>query len=149
MTQTKVRAGASWRKTATEGVELQLLSGEWVRIRSVPIDQLIATGELPDILTPLAAKVLWDSTEAQKLGQDVELAKQYVELCNKVVTLALVEPKVVDNPQKDGEVGIWQIPLAERSELLTYAMQPAQVLANFRTEQARVLATLSNGQDNQ
>lgn len=143
----KPTSAAEWRKPREEGYVVTLPSGHVARLRPVALDVLIVSGKLPDLLTPLAAKSLWVETDGEKIGNEAEQAKGYAELVNIVVPAAMVEPRIVDEPEGDDEISLEDIDFADKVAVFQLATQPAEVLRRFRDKQERDVAAVSNGKD--
>lgn len=131
-------SGAAWRQPRTEGYTKELPSGAVARLRPVSPDQLIAGGEVPDILTPLVLKMLFqgsDGSELSRLTQPEQVlvhAGETVKLINAICRLAFVQPRIVDDPQSDDEISIDDVAIIDRSFVFQLATQPAEVLRDFR-----------------
>jgi hypothetical protein len=134
-------AGNLWRREREAGEVVALSSMHTARLRPVALDMLITTGEIPDILTPLAEKALWGDT-FRKEGSDKEL----IDLINIIVPMAMVSPKVVDNPQADDEIGLNDLDFLEKYTIFCYVTQPAEVLRRFRLEQEASLGSVSDSE---
>ena len=145
----KVTSAAEWRRFREEGEIVPLSSGRVVRLRPVALDKLILSGELPDILTPIAAHTLWgnQADNDKVLTEQVDMAKSYFELVNRIVAMVLMEPVVVTADPQDDQVLIDDISLQERVEIFTLAQQPAEGLRAFREQQEKRLELVSDGQD--
>jgi hypothetical protein len=138
--------GREWRQLREqlkeEGVLYQLPSSmNWIRLRLVSIDALMLAGRIPDFLTPLAASVLWQpkwitQDEAQKILEDAKSAREYIELINIIVPAAMMEPRIVDNPQADDEISLDDLDIHDRFHIFNLAKQPQGWLHRFRHEQA-------------
>lgn len=129
-----------------EGIVVVLsVTGLRVRMCTVDIAQMLVLGEIPDFLSPIAAKTLWIEQSEDVLGNDSELAKQVMKLIDYVVPLALIEPKVVVGRAPDreaNEIALREIPFADRYTIFSLAIQPTEVLRQFRNKQAENLETL-------
>lgn len=147
MTNPTVISGKELRRAREEGITVPLSSsGVWVTLRPVPLDKLLLSGDIPDFLTSIAASVVVQP-EAQPAGleNNLDVARRYIELINLIVPLALVHPRIADDPQTDDECLLTDFSLVERGEILTLSMQPVEVLKRFRDEQTKRLAALSDG----
>lgn len=148
----KPTPAAVWRKPRLEGYVVTLPSGNRVRLRPVALDLLILGGDLPDLLTPIAARSLWTETDVAAIADQVELAQGFAELVNRVVPLAVLEPEIVtDVPSGyqfgDDEIALDDIDFGDKLAIFQLATQPAAVLRSFREQQAAGVAALSDGQD--
>ncbi len=144
--QLQPTSGRLWRQPREEGVAITLPSGHVARLRPVALDVMIAHGELPDLLTPLAAKTLWTEIEAKEIGDTAELATGTIELFNLVCRAAFVSPRVVDDPQADDEIGLADIAFEDKSAVFQLCIQGARALELFRERQAQRLEALHNGE---
>lgn len=145
MAKPTIVSGKELRRAREEGTDVPLsTSGVWVTLRPVPLDKLLLSGDIPDFLTGIAASVVVEpNAEVPGLQDNLEVARRYIELINLIVPLALVHPRIVDDPQSDDECLLEDFSLVERGEILTLSMQPTKVLERFRDEQVRRLAALS------
>lgn len=146
-------SGAAWRQPRTEGYTKELPSGAVARLRPVSPDQLIAAGEVPDILTPLVLKMLFqgsDGSELSQLTQPEQVlshAGETVKLINAICRLAFVQPRIVDDPQTDDEISIDDVAIIDRSFVFQLVTQPAEVLRDFRLSPTTTdVATVPDGE---
>jgi hypothetical protein len=134
----------AWRE---EGFVYRLPSaGVEVRLRRVALDQLVAAGQIPDFLTPMAYKVLF-----QQLGgpePDFKSDAEFIQLVNIIATAALLEPRIVDNPQADDEIALEDLDFGDRTAIYMIAKQPLEVLHRFRASQTGDVATVEDSQGN-
>lgn len=140
--------GKDLRKRREEGFVVDLSADCAVKVRPVAIDRLILAGKIPDYLTTIAAKQLWGRTTGDELT-DAEIAKQYAELVNLVVPLALVSPRVVENPTGEDEISLEDLDFRERTTIYTLAVGPVELLRRFRDRQARDVAALPDSEGDQ
>ena len=152
----RATAGSAWREPRQQGIPVELPSGNIARIRPVEPQALLKQGEIIDILTPLVAKMLFQGADAtaetiaQVLGEAVttdadgdntaqlkEAAGKLADLervCDIVCKAAFVDPRVVDDPQADNEIGPDDIELADKIHVFTLALRGAAALRHFRYE---------------
>lgn len=139
----QVTSGLEWRKPREEGYLKELPSGNWARLRPVTPDMLLVTGEIPDILTPLVMKMLFEGIDNKDLEvvtkpeNMLEHAKETIDFFNSFCKLAFVEPKIVDNPRSDDEMHILDVTVEDRGFVFQLCIQPVEVLRSFRLESAR------------
>ena len=146
----KLTPASEWRRFREEGEIVPLSSGRVVKLRPVALDQLISDGELPDILTPVAAKTLWANTDTEALLADqTDLAKHYFDLVNRIVKMVLLYPQIVDADPTDDQCLLYDLSLSERVEVFNMAQQPADLLKKFREQQEANLESLSDSEDDQ
>lgn len=140
---------AEWRKPREEGYLITLLSGNVARLRPVALDVLILSGEIPDLLSPLAAKLLFEEVEIDQIRDASELAAGTARLFNHVCQAAFLEPRIVDEvTDPDTEITLEDISFADKSLVFQLAIQPAEVLRNFRDQQAANVDAVSDGDEN-
>lgn len=141
---TKPISGKRMREAREEGVSVPLSTGIWVAIRPVPLDKLLATGEIPDSLSGIAAaSIVQPGSEIPTDRNDIESVTKYFALANLITRLALVSPKIVDDPQGDDECSLEDFSAVERGEILTFSRQAAENLRRFRDQQTASMAALS------
>jgi len=143
--------GTDWRKPREEGFLLDLPSGNVVRIRPVALDVLLRQGEIPDLLTPFVAKMVYqgvDTDELDSLLSAEKLTEQSTEmlvLIDAVVTAAFLEPRIVAEPQADDEISIADVELADRGTVFSLAVLPANELRRFLERQAASVEPVPDG----
>lgn len=147
MTKFKPTSGATWRKPREEGEVVTLPSGNVARLRPVALDQLIISGKLPDLLTPIAAKSLWTETDTASIGDQVETAKGFAELVNLVVPLAMLTPRIVADPQADDEISMDDIEFSDKIAIFQLATGGSTVLRAFRERQEADVDALPDSED--
>lgn len=107
-------------------------SGLDVEIGLVKLDQLLLSGKIPDLLTPIVASVLWSSVGQGKKEDEIRADKDFYALVNSVVTAALVSPRIVANPTADDEISIDDLNFGDKIIAYTACTQPLGVLHRFR-----------------
>jgi hypothetical protein len=143
----KPTSGATWRKSREEGEVVTLPSGNVARLRPVALDQLIISGKLPDLLTPIAAKSLWTETDTSTIADQVETAKGFAELVNLVVPLAMLTPRIVLDPQADDEIAMDDIEFSDKIAIFQLATGGSTVLRAFRERQEASVDALPDSED--
>lgn len=145
----KPTSGRDWRKMNEASIITVLpYSGMVVEMGRAPLDQLLLTGKIPDVLTPIASDLLWSSVGQSKRPQDeIEADKRFFELVNAVVTACLLNPRVVANPAQDDELAIGDIDFADKLIIYKLATQPLAVLHRFRQGQAPDVDAVHEGDD--
>lgn len=152
--------GLEWRKPREQGFLKTMPSGNKAYLRPVTPAALMAVmGEIPDHLTPIVADMIFGGITGEKVNKMIEAmqpaeaqdslqrAARSVEFANTLCKIAFVNPKVVDNPQAEDEIAPGDIELGDRFFVLTLAMQPVEVLRNFRWEQAPDVEVVPDSQD--
>ncbi len=150
-----VTTGSMWRSARETGFVKQLPSGNWARLRPVGLERLITGGEIPDLLTPLVTKMFLDGADSVDLdtflaqrGPEKTLAQmgEMIALLDAVCKAAFVEPRIVDNPQAEDEIGIEDLDLQDKSFVFHLVQQPVAVLRRFRLEPSADVAAVPDGQ---
>lgn len=144
----KPTTGAVWRKPREEGELITLPSGNTARLRPVALDVLITSGELPDLLTPIAAKTLWTEVDIDSIAEVAETAAAAAELVGLVCRASFLEPHIVEEPTEDDEISLNDIDFTDKLAVFQIATQPVEVMRKFREEQERNVAAVSNGENN-
>jgi hypothetical protein len=140
-------SGRSWRIAREEGFVVTLPSGNLARIKSIPLEGLIMSGDIPDLLSSAAATTLWKDVDTETIANDTQLSLRYVELITLITKLALAEPRIVDNPVADDEMSIDDVSFPDKLAIFQLATQPAEVLRQFRDEQNKRLETVRSSED--
>ena len=143
----KVTTGRKWRAESRRSYLIKLPSGNVARLRPVAIDVLITSGDLPDVLSTLAAQTLFDDMDFADIAEEGKTSKQYVELINHVVPSAFDDPQVVEFPQGDGEIALSDIDWADKVTVFQLALLPVDALQSFCNEQDGNVEDVSNGDD--
>lgn len=131
-----VTSAFQWRRPREEGFLIRLPSGNTARLRPVALDVMLASGKLPDLLTPIAAQSLWTETNTETLGQQGELAKSYVELINAIVPAAMMCPTISATPTADDEISLSDLDFSDKVAIFQLVTQPVEVLRRFRDQQS-------------
>lgn len=139
---TAATSGKSWRQAREEGELWTLPSGNVARLRPISLMHLIRSGDIPDILTPVAASMLWDEIDIDKLSGTVEMAKNSAELAERICEASFINPRIVENPEQDDEVALEHIDDMDKAWVMNTMIQPAEVLRGFRMRQEERLAAL-------
>lgn len=140
-------SGKEWRKPREEGFIIDLPSGNAAKLRPVALDRLVLAGRIPDLLSPVAAEALWIQTSEAEMKGKGDLLRNYTELVNLIVPLALIEPRISDNPTGDDEISLDDIDFTDKVAIFQVATQPAGVLRRFREQQAGVLDAVHDGKN--
>lgn len=137
-----------WRAQAAATAALTLAySGLTVEVGAVQLDQLLLSGAVPDLLSPMVAEALWEPVGQGKNTDELASQKGFYELVNCVVRAALVSPRVVDNPTADDEIGIEHLPFLDKVVIYRTAVQPLGVLHRFRQVETATVDALPEGEE--
>ncbi len=142
-------SGALWRKPREEGVPVALPSGHVALIRPVALDVLLRSGKIPDLLSPLAAKSLWQDTTFEELGQAADLAQGMADLVNLVCQAAFLSPRIVEAPQAEDEIALDDVTFGDKMLVFQAATAGARALERFRPGQSTDVAPVHDGEGEQ
>jgi hypothetical protein len=146
--EVKSTPAATWRRERIQGYPVTLPSGNIAILQNVPLDQLLESGDIPDILTPIASRALWSDTDSNELAKDVELHRKFMDLIGIIIPMSMISPKVVLNPNPEKEeISLDDIDFNDKVAIFNLAIQPAAVLKNFRKVQEKSMADSSDSQD--
>ena len=140
-------SGKAWRQEKEEGELWTLPSGNVARLRPVSLMHLIRSGQIPDILTPLAASMVWEEMEPDKLTGTVEMAKNAADLAELICEASFVDPVIVEEPEEDNEVSHEHIDDMDKAWVMNTMIQAAEVLRKFRQQQEELMAAVSDGDE--
>lgn len=132
----RVTSGSDWRKPREEGFIKTLPSGKSARLRPVDMGVLLASGEVPNLLTPLAVGRIMGEEELEEPVDENEALREHttemVELMNLVCKASFLEPRIVEEPTEDNEISIEDLEFSDRSFVWSLATQGAEMLRKFR-----------------
>lgn len=135
--QRQVTSGAAVREEREVGRIVEMPSGHCFRLRPAPLDLLVKMGKVPDGLVSLAAgAIMGDDAAPRKQEPTLEEVEAQVDFYNLVVTMAMVEPHVVESPEHDDEVSIDDIEFGDKLFIARLLFQPLRELESFRHEPA-------------
>ena len=156
----KPTSGKTWRRAREVGFMIQLPSGNLARVRPVSPEQMLEMGEIPDILTPLIEKMLFDGADADDVTAAIEEAidpgatfepnnmLRLIKFVNAFCVHALVDPRIVEAPKADDEIAITDLELPDRFAVYQYCTQPVEVLHRFHLVATQALESVSEGNQN-
>lgn len=133
MNELIVTTGKEWRESI--GVILRLPSGRVAKIRAVGPDMVFQQGKLPDSLTPIIAKIMDGGKAGSEAIQTMADLVGMADFLNAVTRCAFLDPRVVDKPSKDNEIGINDVDYPDKVFLMEVLGATTQQLENFRVEQ--------------
>lgn len=146
-----VTQASDWLKSYEEGVIVELPSLHTIRMRPVALDVLLSSGKIPDLLTPLASKTLWDVMPLDKAQTDFKLAGDLTKLMDIVVPAAVLEPKIYlgTGELPKGHIRLEHLSIFDKVCIFQVAIQPVSVLDSFRGKQIGNLESLLTEQDDE
>lgn len=162
----QVTTAGSWKGAASEGVVVELPSGNIVRVkRTMDLLHLLKAGRIPNPLSGMVQRMV-DNKEANIALEDLdpESIKQMLLLVDETVLKCVMEPVVEKepDPEPDEDAAAYQarlrawkpapdnialgwIDLEDRMFIFTFAQGFAADLASFREEQEAAMAQLRDG----
>lgn len=148
----QITSGRELRREYEEGVPVRLpFSGATVRVRSVEPDALLLIEDIPEILTPVIAKLMeegsWRQSDDDEKSNAEKLKEltQWRHLVNAIAAAALVSPRVVDKPADqlaDDEIRIEHLKWFDKVHLVGVLNRPLDDLNGFREQQEGDVADL-------
>lgn len=129
------------RRIYEEGIPQKLISGIEVRLHPIQIEKLLEGGDVPDALSNIMLKALYQDvteelnefalTERKTQSEAMELIRSIDLVCNAV----LLDPGIVP-----------YLSLTDRLWIFKLAFYPAEVLSRFRNEPAFDVVGVDKGQ---
>jgi len=110
------------------------------------LDRLAAAGKIPDFLTPMVYKLTFHQLGAPE--PEFKSDEEFIELVNIVAPAALLEPRIVENPQSPDEIALDDLDFGDRTAIYMLAKQPLEVLHRFRLQQAGDVEPLPDSGNN-
>lgn len=139
-----------WRKSREVGELVPLPSGNWARLRPVDLMKMIKQGTIPDLLSPIAAKTVWVEENTEEIGNSLDMATQYYDLVEIVVPCIFVSPEIVGSADEldDNKILLDDVDQTDRVAAFNLAIAGVSAMRSFREQQAKFMASLSNGNEN-
>lgn len=145
-------SAAEWRKPREEGYLVTLPSGNVARLRPVALDMLVVAGQIPDILTPMAARALWgvEEEDGKEGDKTLEDAVEYIEFVNLIAKAAMLEPRICDGEKaSEGCITLEDLEFDDRVAIQRVALLPASQMRRFRDRQAANVEAIPDGESDQ
>lgn len=143
-------AALEWRKSREVGELVPLPSGNWARLRPVDLMKMIKQGTIPDLLSPIAAKTIWVEENTEEIGNSLDMATQYYDLVEIVIPCIFVSPEIVNSVDEldDNKILLDDVDQTDRIAAFNLAIAGVSAMRQFREQQAELMASLSNGNQN-
>ena len=156
MGKRKITSASKWREPREKGYLVTLPSGNVARIRPVALDVMIQSGAISDLLSPIAAKMLWteidtdEFSKAEDFSEIAEMAEGMAALFSVVCKAAFLSPKIGDDAENlgDGEIAMDDVSFNDKSHVFQLAIQPALVLRKFCEQQDRDVESVRTDEGN-
>jgi hypothetical protein len=136
------------RRAREEGVEVELPSGMFARIRPVSFTALLSYGNVPEMLTPIIREAAAGKLNADGVA-DADAVTRTFELANAVCRYAFVYPRIVNTPEEDDEISIEDVDLDDRMEVMNFLNKPLSHLRSFRSQQTAAVEFVPNGKSDE
>jgi len=153
MEDAAVTPASEFRRVREQGELVTLpITGRTVRIRTVKPAALLRLGKIPDPLSELAMRVMFGPMSQKEYNKFFgpqerrEHALEVTESLRIVCTAALIEPRIVDNPQADDEISIDDLEDVEQRFIFDLALLTAYELSRFRHQQTAGLEPVAAGE---
>lgn len=130
-----------------DSITVELDTGRVVEMVVGELSMLYELGEIPDDLTPIAARELLAPPKDEPPAAREKRYFERLKLARWVAGRVLTQPRVVEKPKGNAEIAITGLYHDEIWQIYGLANSPASALDNFRRQQARHVATLPGQQD--
>lgn len=130
------------RRVYDEGIEQKLISGLPVRMHPVQIEKLLEAGDVPDMLTNILVKGLYEDVREEldamvmEKHDDRAAAMDTIKAVDAVCRAALVEPDIVP-----------YLSLTDRFWIFKLAFMPVEVLSRFRLQPQGDVDAVAEGEN--
>lgn len=155
MTDIQATPASEWRKPREEGYLVKLPSGNLARLGAVDLSSLLIQGEIPDLLTPLVTKMLFDDIDQDALDAQfsadnlLERGGEALSFINTICKASFIEPRIVDGEPGEGEIVIEDVDVGDRSFVMSICIYGARVLRSFRVGQKEDVESVRDGEDDE
>lgn len=129
-----------------EVITVRLDTGRVVQMVIAELEMLYEAGDIPDQLTPIAARQLFPPPKEENVDREKRYFEQF-GLAKHIVQKVLRSPIVVATPMKPGEITIKQLYRDEIWQIYRLTNDPAAALENFRRQQGHDVETVSGLQN--
>lgn len=136
-----------WLEPYSEGVLIELRSMRKIKMRPVAMDELLRLGKIPDMLSSLAARSLWDTVPIDQAMEDnFKTANDLVELMSIILPSCIVYPPIYtgDAELPEGMIKLEHLSLLDKLDIFQLALQPVDVLVRFRNKQIGDVASIQS-----
>lgn len=148
-----VTPASKWKKTgAVSEATLELPSGNVMRVRRIPLENLIARGLIPNSLLPMMQGALAGKRmDAASEQFTQEQLTDMLELQNSVTIACAVEPAVVAVPDDEDDrdedtLYTDEVDMQDKAFIFQWAVGGTADAARFRSKFAESVATLGDGE---
>ncbi len=141
----QVTSVGEWLEPYTEGVLVELRSMRKIKMKPVAMDELLRLGKIPDMLSSLAAKSLWDVVPIdQAMENNFKTATELTELMSIIIPSCVIYPPIYTGNDElpEGMIKLEHLSLLDKLDIFQLALQPVDVLVRFRNKQIGSVADI-------
>lgn len=137
-----VTSGKLMRQAREEGVVVPFPSGNNYRIRIPGAAGLLKRGQLPNALLAFVTDAFYSGMTEDKYdaffaaSDRADNARETMASLKAICEEMFMEPRVVDEPTQEGEIGILDVPPEDQIWAFRLAFVPVQAVHPFRAEPA-------------
>ena len=136
-------SGKEWRRLREEGEVVELPSGHVACLRPLSLLSLMERGKVPDTLSGVVSQLI---VKGDKPAATLETYQDFAELISWVCRVSFIEPRIVDDPKEDNEIGIDDVNFEDRVFVFNWAQKEVQFLMPFRPEPGGDVADVAGSQ---
>jgi len=140
----EVVSGKEWRREREEGLLERLPSGKVARLRKLSLLSLMERGKIPDPLSGLISEMIGGG---KKLAVNLDVFQDFAEILKLVCMAAFVEPRIVEDPQADDEIGIEDVGFNDRLHVFNWCQEEIRFLTPFRPQSEGNVEVVESGDD--
>jgi hypothetical protein len=118
-------------------------TGRTIRLRTVDCVELLREGKVPEILTPLVVKSVYQELSDNDTRRFIEQSREKIE---DAIALADSINFICERAITDG-TKVKDLTIAERRWIFRLVLGPAELLVTFRIEQEYDVETVAEGED--
>lgn len=145
MADIQITPASAWRRDYEDGIAVTMPhNGRTIRVRSVSVQYMVTMGRLPDSLTSLALGEIGVTGEQGTLS--VDTLKQVGEFNQVIVTEALLEPRIVEDPQSDDEIAYHWLSPEDVDFIVEVVQQPVEQMRRFHPESVNSVEPVPAGE---
>ncbi len=127
-----------WLEPFTNGVVVELPSKHKIKMKPVAIDELLRMGKIPDMLSSLAARSLWEGVPIDTvMDNNFQTAKDLTELMSIILPCCIVYPPIYSGEDElpEGMIKLEHLSVIDKLAIFQLALQPVDELKRFRNKQ--------------
>lgn len=143
-------AALEWRKAREVGELVPLPSGKMARLRPVDLLKMIRKGDIPNLLSPIAAKAVWSEQDTDEIGNSLGMSMEYYDLVCLVLPTIFVSPEIVDSPEDlgDDKILLDDVDPTDRLAAFNLAISGVSAMRQFRKQQEQYVDAVPDSDEN-